>query len=414
MVIPAGFWWGTGNSSTQCEGAAEAGTWLGWEQAGHAPPSDDGNGFETRHAEDFALLDGIGLGHFRLSLEWARLEPEQDRHDDAEIERYRALLSAGREAGLHMWVTAHHFTLPTWFSQMGGFADTRAREYHWRRHIEFLAETFGDLVFGWKPINEPHAFAMCGWLLAVHPPGHADLGEALVMLAATHRANHVAWQVLRGGGRPVATIQNLSPSFATVGDEASRTVATTMDALSFDMWIDMIRDGVLRTPQIPGVTSVEPIVDSDFVDAFDVIGFSYYNATGVEIGRDPAGRAELVQGPWPPDAAVTAMGYAPWSDGLGVVIDRLHAALPHKPLLVSEYGIGTDDDFERCRYIDAGVAIARDALDRGVDLRGFFHWTGVDNYEWEHGFDVRFGLFDLDRAPRPSAGVIARHTRTAG
>ena len=98
-TFPAEFWWGTGNSANQCEGAAPAGDWLPWEQAGHAPPSGNGNGFARRYREDFGLLAGIGLRHFRLSLEWARLEPEEGRHDQAEIERYRAVLQAGRDAG---------------------------------------------------------------------------------------------------------------------------------------------------------------------------------------------------------------------------------------------------------------------------------------------------------------------------
>jgi beta-glucosidase len=104
----------------------------------------------------------------------------------------------------------------------------------------------------------------------------------------------------------------------------------------------------------------------------------------------------------------------PWSGGLRLVLDRLHADLPGKPLLISEYGIGTADDAERCRFIQDGLRIAADAIGRGVDLRGFFHWTGVDNYEWGLGFSAQFGLFDVDRAPRPSAQIIAACARTAG
>lgn len=101
----------------------------------------------------------------------------------------------------------------------------------------------------------------------------------------------------------------------------------------------------------------------------------------------------------------------PWSGGLRLVLDKLHAELPGKPLLISEYGIGTDDDSERGQFIRDGVAIAADALERGIDLRGFFHWTGIDNYEWNLGFSVPFGLFGVDRIPRPSAEVMAHFAR---
>lgn len=407
-AFPDEFWWGTGNSSNQCEGAAPAGTWWNWERTGHAPLSGAGNDFARRHTEDFSLLAGIGLEHFRLSLEWARLEPLEGRHDQAEIERYRALLQAARNAGLKVWVTAHHFTLPRWFADKGGFADDHARTYHWRRHVEFLAETFGDLVFGWKPINEPHAYAMCGWLLGVHPPGRTDLGEAVHQLVAAHLANHEAWLALRGGTQPVATIHDLSPSMPVdANDEGAQRAAATVDALGFDIWIDMIRDGVLRVPRGPGLPEVEPIENPGFVDAFDVVGFSYYSTTGVQLTRDERGHRFMDLVPYPADAEVGPLGYVPWSDGLRIVLDRLAGALGDKPLLIAEYGIGTADDAERCRYLDQGVAIAADALARGIDLKGFFHWTGIDNYEWEHGFDVAFGLFDVDRNPRPSAEALA-------
>jgi beta-glucosidase len=409
--FPAGFWWGTGNSSTQCEGAAPAGDWLPWERAGHAPPSGDGNGFAARYPEDFGLLAGIGLRHFRLSLEWARLEPEEGKRDAAEIERYRAILQAGRDAGLNMWVTAHHFTLPNWFAAMGSFGDGPARTYYWRRHIEFLAETFGDVVFGWKPINEPHAYALDGWLLGDSPPGRTSMAEAGRMLVATHLASHEAWKALRGGGQPVATIHDLSPVVPASGSEADLTAAGLVEDLAFGCWIRMVRDGVLQLPALPGLPDPERIEDPDFAGAFDVIGFSYYNATSVAANPSPESTTGFAVSPYPPDAQRGPLGYVPWSDGLRLVLDRLHAELPGRPLLISEYGIGTADDAQRCQYIEEGVTIAADALARGIDLRGFFHWTGVDNYEWTHGFDVQFGLIAHDRVPRPSAEVIGRYAR---
>jgi len=408
--FPATFWWGTGNSSTQCEGAAPASDWRAWEEAGHAPPSLEGNDFAARHAEDFALLSGIGLDHFRLSLEWARLEPEPGRRDPSEVERYRSLLQAGRDAGMNMWVTAHHFTLPRWFADMGSFGDERARTYYWVRHIEFLAETFGDLVFGWKPINEPQAYALCGWLLGVHPPGRTDFAEAGRMLVATHLAQHEAWKVLGGGYQPVATIHNLSPAIPLDDTDDSRSAAATLDAVTCDVWIGMLRDGILRLPELPGAPATEPIVDPDFVDAFDLIGFSYYNATGLMAEPSMEDLGGVVPAPYPPDGEVGPLGYVPWSEGLRMVLDRLHDELPDKPLLVSEYGIGTTDDERRCRHIEEGIDIVTDALARGIDVRGFFHWTGVDNYEWNAGYDVPFGLFDRDRVRRRSADVVAAAT----
>ena len=132
------------------------------ERGGRVPPSGDGNGFGTRFAEDFELYAEYGLTHHRLSIDWARIEPEEGRRDDPAIEHYREVLDAPRApAGINPWVCLHHFTLPGWFTEIGegDFLDERARSYYWPRHVAFCAETFGDLVYGWKPINEPAAYS---------------------------------------------------------------------------------------------------------------------------------------------------------------------------------------------------------------------------------------------------------------
>ena len=108
-------------------------------------------------------------------------------------------------------------------------------------------------------------------------------------------------------------------------------------------------------------------------------------------------------------------GYAIWPEGLGRVLDCLHAELPGTPLLVAEYGIGTDDDDQRAAYLQRGLELVQEALARGIDVRGFFHWTAVDNYEWFHGFEptAAFGLIDRDRNVRASAEVLGREARGA-
>jgi beta-glucosidase len=401
---PDGFWWGTGNSSNQCEGAAPASDWLLWEQAGRAPASGTGSDFATRYDEDFRLLREIGLEHFRLSVEWARLEPAEGRYDRAEIERYRTMLQQARDQGINIWVTAHHFTLPAWVSERGSFLDDDIRMRVWPRHIDFLAETFGDLVFGWKPINEPSAYAACGWLGLGFPPGHRDVSEYLHALQATHLANFEAGRRLRGGGQPVATIHNLTPSFPASDAPADQTAAAAFDELNFGCWIRATTDGVFRLPEMPGRDVPEPVTGDHFADAFDVIGFSYYGAASVATDHD--GGDGMKVGIYPPDATPGILGNAYWPDGLKVTLDRLHRDLPGRPLLVSEYGIGTFDDADRQRYLRDGVRLARQAVVDGVDLVGFFHWTGIDNYEWLLGWDAPFGLIDRDRNPRASAALM--------
>lgn len=385
--------WGTGASSTQCEGAAPASDWLAWEQAGKAPPSGEGNGFARRYAEDFRLLADLGLTHHRLSIEWARLEPEPGRHDPAAVEHYRSVLTAARDAGVRPWVTLHHFTLPAWFLAEGGFLSSDGRTGAWARHVSFVAETFGDLVHGWKPINEANYYARAAYGVGAWPPGHRDRDEAALAHEAILLANAEAAARLRTTGAPVASIFGLSPIVALDHDPATHARVESLQAGLWAPGIELQRDGVLRTRHRP------PVERPDLAGAFDLVGFSYYAAMGVRAGQVTN---------HPADAPLSPLGYGIWADGVGLVLDRLHAELPGTPLLVAEYGVGTDDDSQRAAYLARGLEVVHDAIGRGVDVRGFFHWTAVDNYEWLHGYDVAFGLIDRDRTVRPSAQVLRR------
>jgi beta-glucosidase len=391
--FPDTFWWGTASSSPQSEGAAPASDWLAWERGGHVPASADGNGFAVRYEEDFRLYADFGLTHHRLGIDWSRIEPEEGLRDAAAIEHYRAVLEAAHAAGIEPWVCLHHFVLPTWVAPDGvGFCDEKARTYYWRRHVEFVAETFGDLVFGWQPVNEPVVYAANGFLAGVNPPGLRDFDRAMEAAEGAHLANFAAWDVLRQTDKPVATIHALYPAFPFDDSEASRTATERADDIIWGSWIRAMRDGRL---QLPGR---EPIDMAGFVDAFDMVGFSYYSALAVS--------ADMVMAPYPPDARLGLMGYAPWSAGLGLVIDRLVEELPGKPLLIAEHGVGTEDDAWRCEILRESLDLVADRLASGVDIRGFFHWTGVDNYEWAQGWTVPFGVFDRDRTPRPSAHLL--------
>ncbi len=348
------------------------------------------------------MLAEHGLTQHRLSLEWARLEPEPGRHDPAAVEHYTAVLRAARDAGIDIWACLHHFTLPGWFGDdEGGFLDDRARSYFWPRHVDWVAETFGDLIAGWKPINEPVAYAFGSYLMGTFPPGKASMDDFAKGLRAMLLANHDAWRLLHSGASPVATVMNLMPVFPGVRSrdpgerEAADRAAELVDQVIWQSWISALRDGVLA---VPGLAREEI---PDMAGSFDLVGFSYYSAATVY--------ADLTMGAYPADATTGPLGYAPWSEGLALVLRRLADELPGRALLVCEYGLGTDDDDERIRYLHDGMAIVGEAIADGIDVRGLFHWTAVDNYEWLHGFDVRFGLFDRARKPKGSAAVARQY-----
>ena len=393
---PDGFLWGTGASSTQCEGASPASDWWDWERAGKAPISGDGSGFATRYREDFAIYASLGLTHHRLSIEWARVEPEPGKHDDAAVEHYRQLLTAAHEEGVEPWVCLHHFTLPRWFQQSGAFTVRENRTDVWARHVDWMADTFGDLVYGWQPVNETNYYAQLAYRAGVWPPGHKDRAEAAFVNEAIQLATAEAALRLKQTGTPVASIFGLGTAFAHDDRADTQKLVDRIYESNWDAGLGLFRDGVLRVP------GRDPVVRPDLADAFDLIGFSYYSATGVKEGRSV---------PHPEDAPRSPLGYGIWAEGLWHVLRRLHEVVPGTPLLVAEYGIGTDDDAERAAYIGRGLELTADAIAQGIDVRGFFHWTGVDNYEWIHGYDVKFGIIDADRTIRPSAQVLAKEAK---
>jgi beta-glucosidase len=279
---PDEFLWGTDASSTQCEGAAAASDWLAWERGGHSPPSGEGNGFATRYAEDFGILADLGLVDHRLSLEWARLEPEPGVHDPGAVAHYRAVLSAAREAGISPWVRLHHFTLPNWFLAQGGFLVGRNRTDLWQRHVEFIAETFGDLVHGWQPVNEINYYARAAYGGRGWPSGHHDRGEVAVVHEAMHLAAGEAAVTLRQTGGPVASIFGLSPIIPHDDDPETHALARRLFDYYWAPGLGLYRDGVLETPGRPAMER------PDLAGSFDLVGFSYYGPWGSEKASCPS------------------------------------------------------------------------------------------------------------------------------
>ena len=193
-----------------------------------------------------------------------------------------------------------------------------------------MADTFGDLVAGWVPIAEPGAHARNGWLGGGHPPHVDDRQKFTEALEALHLANFDAARRLRGLGRPVAAVHDLSPlRSADVSAEAD-TWRRMLDDVQLTCWVDALRDGSLT---VPGRAAVE---QPWFRDAFDLIGISYTHAIGVH--------GDGSFSPYPADARVGPLGFAPWSDGLAEVLHRVAELLPDQPLLVAAHGVATDDD----------------------------------------------------------------------
>jgi beta-glucosidase len=323
---------------------------------------------------------------YRLSINWGRVVPEHGQVDHAAVDYYRAVLDAGRAAGLRVWVCLLHSAIPVWFADQGGFAGDDAMTV-WLEWVDQAAALFADLAGGWMPFNTPTSYTQKAYLAGTFPPGHQDVNEAAVVLRTVHTCDFEAAMRLRTTGKLVCSNEALLPIYPADGSAATAEAMAWLDSVVWDSWLKLARHPRYR-------------------HAFDFYGFTYY------YGARVTAQKKLL--PHPGDREVGPLGYVGWPDGLAPVLARLHYELPDARFVVAELGLGSGpelNDADRCGYLRDALTYVAAAQDVGMRIEGVSLWTAVDNYEWLAGYDVSFGLFDLDRRPRASADFIRQAIR---
>lgn len=403
--LPKGFLWGTAISAHQSEGNnLNSDMWLNEHVEGtlFKEPSGDACDSSERYEEDIAIAASLGFNCYRLGIEWARIEPEPGQFSRAVLDHYARLLDACRARGLAPMVTFCHFTTPRWFAARGGFETVGAPDL-FARFAETSARHFGDRMASATTFNEINAPR----LIPTFAPGY-EKARPLIdrMLAAsarasgsdrfaswvfsdperiekpTHEAHAKAYAAIKAGaGCPVGISLSMQEPQAVAGGEAK---ARELSAILYDQWLDKA-------------------VPSDF------IGAQVY--TRMLVGPDGVL-------PPPEGARLTDSGYEFYPPALGAMV-RYAARTSGKPVIVTESGIGTSNDAERIEFIDATLEGLRGCLADGVDLRGYLHWSLLDNFEWTKGYAHHFGLVAVDRAtfkrtPKPSAYHLSRIVRSGG
>ncbi|MGD8398297.1 MAG: glycoside hydrolase family 1 protein [Anaerolineae bacterium] len=417
--FPDGFLWGTATAAHQVEGNNRSNDWWQFERRPGAIWHGDRSGLACdwwRNAEaDFDRMARLGHNTHRLSIEWSRIEPQEGIYDATALDRYREMLGGLRDRGIEPMVTLFHFTTPLWLARRGGWSNP-ASVAHFRRFAHHAAEELGGLVDLWCTINEPNVYAVLGYLLGEHSPGLRSLSLCFRVLRHLLLAHAAAYRVIRArcAGARVGLVKNIQIFEPLQPDHTPSVLATRlMDYLFNEVTLQAVHDGRIRFPlQVP------PTVHGALVDSIDFVGLNYYNRQRVRLGAGP-----LMQPT--PGAEVSDHGrhgtygeiYPP---GLYQALKRV--ARLGKPVYVTENGLPDDDDDQRPCFLLAHLAQMHRALEEGVDVRGYYHWSFVDNFEWAEGWDLRFGLFALNektqaRTPRPSAHlysqIIAENALTA-
>jgi beta-glucosidase len=407
--FPKGFLWGCATAAHQVEGNNTNNNWYRWEQQGRMAHKSGltCDWWGGRWKEDFDRAAEAGQNAHRLSVEWSRIQPAPDRWDEDALERYRAMLRGLRERGMTALVSLHHFTDPLWLSEMGGW-ETEAVVPLFEKFVRKTVEALKEYCSLWCTINEPNVYALSGYLAGAFPPGKKDNKLAMRVLAnmlrghaAAYRAIHEIQPEGRVGYalhyRPQVPAHAWSPL-----DRLMRTVRYNGMNMGFPTGIST---GVMRTPlgnfSIPEAKGTQ-----------DYFGLNYYSVDTVAFDLRKPGEL-FSRAFYPPDADLSASGFiANIPTGLFDSLRWAQHTYPNLPILITENGVEDDKDLMRPRYLAQHIHQMWRAVNFNWPVKGYFHWSLVDNFEWERGWTQRFGLWGLDpetqkRIRRPSVDLYA-------
>ena len=394
--FPDGFVWGTATAAHQVEGGNVASDlWL-FEMApgsAFAEPSGDACDHYHRYGEDIALLKGLGFSTYRFSIEWARIEPEEGFFSAAALDHYRRMIAACHAARVTPMVTFHHFTAPLWFTRDGGWEEKKSVD-RFARFCERAGAALGDLIAYACTINEANIPVMLTLMREGANPGSwtrpKSFAEAARLCGGT--AEKMAPYLLCNGH---ATVANLiaahRKSYAILKAHVKGEAGITLSLNDFqaEPGGEALRD------------MADQLINAQFLEALkgdDFVGVQTYT-------RAKFGAKGLV--PPPNSAERTQMGYEFYPEALEATI-RQAARVSGCAVIVTENGIGTADDTRRIAYTQRALEGVLRCLKDGIDVRGYIHWSLLDNYEWLEGYRPKFGLVEVDRAtqarkPKPSA-----------
>ncbi|WP_159808897.1 GH1 family beta-glucosidase [Cellulomonas citrea] len=441
-TFPADFLWGAATAAYQIEGAvaADGRTPSIWDTFAATPGATLGGDTGQVAADhyhrtqaDVALMRELGLQAYRMSIAWARVQPTASGEvNPAGLAFYDRLVDDLLAAGIKPAVTLYHWDLPQWAQDLGGWParDTASRFADYTEHV---VRALGDRVHLWTTLNEPWCAAYLGYASGVHAPGITDAGAALAAVHHLNLAHGLAGRVVRdvlGPEAPLSVTLNLHVVRAASQQPADLEAKARIDAIGNEVFLGPMLEG--RYPERV-IADTAAASDWSFVHDGDletiavpltVLGVNYYSTNLVQAGTPPVGdgtpgpdghrssehtpwvgadHVEFLAQPGPS----TAMGWNIEPQGLVDLLTQLHTRYPTLPLMVTENGAAFADEIapDGAVHDERRVAYLRDHIDAvwqaraaGADVRGYFLWSLMDNFEWAYGYDRRFGMVYVDYA----------------
>lgn len=400
------FMWGVASAAHQVEGGNTNNNWSRWEASAGPdgqPRIKDGHtaglacDHWSRFREDVQLMVELGVQSYRFSLEWSRIEPRPGVWDEGAIAHYHEVIDAVIAAGLTPMVTLHHFTHPLWFEDLGSF-EHEENLAHLVRFTQRMFAEYGSKVRWWCTLNEPEVLASQGWFAGVFPPGKKDPQLTAVVLCNLMRAHGRMYRAIKAmpGGHD-AEVGLVKDIFQFDADRrwhlGDALVARVLDTVMNECILEALETGHFRL-SVPGLMSLDaPVVEA--AGSLDFVGLNYYSHYRVRFRADAAEPFELRQraGDLPTD-----MPYPVYPEGIYRALKRI-AGLK-APVLITENGVADRADTLRADFIRRYLYAVHRARADGVDVRGFYYWSLMDNFEWAEGWHMKFGLYAMDPQDR--------------
>ncbi len=400
------FLWGTATAAHQVEGGNTNNQWSRWETlSGPDGRPRVANGDRCgqacdhwgRYQEDIERMKALGVNSYRFSLEWSRIEPSPGVWDEAAIAHYHALIDAVLVAGLVPMLTLHHFTHPLWWEDRGAF-EKEENLADLLRFTERMFQEYGSKVRWWCTLNEPEVYASQGYFSGVFPPGRKDPQLTAQVLVNLLRAHGRMYRLIKGspGGHDVEVglvkdIFQFDP--ARSWNLLDAAVARVLDDVMNEAILDTLQTGHFSL-HVPGMIRLDARV-VEAAGSLDFVGLNYYSHYRVRFQSNPKEpfQLQMQAGERPTD-----MPYGMYPEGIYRAIRRL--APLKAPILITENGIADAADDRRADWIRLYLYAVSRAIAEGADVRGYYYWSLMDNFEWAEGWHMKFGLYACDPADR--------------
>jgi beta-glucosidase len=417
LTFPSGFTWGTATAAYQVEGSplADGAGSTTWHEFTHrAGTVLDGTTGDAacdqynRYRQDIREMRELGVKAYRFSVGWGRIVPEEGTVNERGLAYYERLVDALLEAGIEPWITIFHLEEPSWLARRGGFTRRSAVD-HLESLGRILFERMGDRAAGWITINEPTVYSYCGYLTGEFPPGRRfALRQMLACehhLLLAHARLCAAWQALGRRGWIGLAHHAVWVNPARPDSPRDREAAALMDDLANRSVLDPVLKGTFPERAARRLGRLLPRGFEKDLAALrapgSFIGINYYARNVYRWSPFvPVMHAVEQALPGRPRSAMWEI----YPQGLFLTLERLRAEYGNPPCFITENGYPLPEsggqplieDDERIRYLHDHVAAMGRAIEAGADCRGYFHWSLLDNFEWNQGLAMRFGLLRTD------------------